>query len=179
MLLAKGAEKIVDGDIPGLNPNNVGGPFSSKKEITLKEITFSVEETLNNNCAVRVHLVLVYKKELEDKLSSMDSRQYFESFEQIIKDNPDKIKILEWQICAERRMFSWKKKDESAFAPPKKAFIFVSYSNMNGSANSNNNNNVTHGGKEHRAVIPVNCEKIKIMLEKEDFKLERVKEENN
>ncbi len=165
----------------GASPASIGGILSSKKEITLEEIVFSVEENLNDNAAVRVHLVLVYTKELKDKLSSLTSRQYFEDFKQLIKDNPDKIKILEWQICAERRTFSWKKSGESAFAPPKSAFIFVSYNTIGNSAGNfsghGNSNGVTHGGNEHRAVVPINCRKIKIMLEKEDFKLKRIKDE--
>ena len=177
ILLAPSVISAISGKGEGdLSPTNFGNMLSSKKQITLEEIVFSVEEDLNNRGAVRVHLVLVYTKELKERFTSLDSRKYFEDFEQIIKDNPDKIKILEWKICAERRTFSWKKSDESAFAPPKAAFVFVSYNTL-GNSNYTNNSNYTYGGNEHRAVVPINCKKIKIILEREDFKLKRVKDD--
>ena len=128
-----------------------------KKEINLEEITFSVDEDMNRNAAVRVHLVLIYKNTLKDEISKWTSREYFHNAEQLKKDNLDNVKILEWQLKAEKQVFDWKKKSESQFKAPKFALIFVEYTSEG----------------EHRATVPFNCKKMKLIFSREDFKLER------
>ena len=154
--------KLLDkGEEGGANASGEGSLLEKKPEINLEQITFSVDDDMNNRGAVRLHLVLVYKDNLKEELQKWTSREYFHQAEQLKKDNPDNIKILQWELKAEKQLFDWKKKEsESDFKPPKFALVFVEYS----------------GEGIHRATVPVNCKKMKLMLQRDDFKLERVKE---
>ena len=152
---------IKDDDDGGANSSGDDELLAPKKKINLEQITFSIDSDMNYNGAVRVHLVLVYKDSLKEELQKWTAREYFHQVKQLKKDNPDNLKILEWELKAEKQLFDWKKKEESDFKPPKFALVFVEYI----------------GEGVHRATVPINCKKMKLILQRDDFKLERVKKE--
>jgi hypothetical protein len=131
--------------------------FASKGGLALEEVMLSVEENMNNRSAVKLHIVIVYEKELETELMKMSAEEYFRHIKQLIKDHPDKMKIFEWELVAKKRITSWKKLDyPTDNMTPLAGIIFAKY----------------YGPGDHRERIPATCEKIKIIFESDNFRLE-------
>lgn len=134
-----------------------GGLFASNNGISLEEIMFSVEEDMNDRGAVKVHVVIVYNKELAEELSKMSANHYFQCIDQLIKDHPDRIKIFEWELVAKKRIFPWKEiKYPRDHMDPLYGFIFAKYS----------------GSGEYRAKIPPSYKKVKVTFEKKNFRID-------
>lgn len=128
--------------------------LSPKGELNLEKISFTINEHMNNDSAVKVHLVIPYDKGLSDTLSELTAKEYFNRYKQLVKDYPDKIKILEWQFPAEKKKTG--KIDveyESSFLTPSKSYIFANYQN--------------HG--DHRLAIPKTATELEIRLDQNDF----------
>jgi hypothetical protein len=134
-----------------------GEMFASKGGLALEEVMLSVDENMNNRGAVKLHIVIVYEKELVTELMKMSAEEYFRHIKQLIKDHPDKMKIFEWELVAKKRIMPWKKLDYPADdMTPLAGIIFAKY----------------HDSGEHRERIPANCEKIKIIFESDNFRIE-------
>ncbi|MDR2724370.1 MAG: hypothetical protein LBB25_04200, partial [Holosporaceae bacterium] len=68
---ASSVKMLDDKDFLGL-----GSVFSPKEKINIEEVMFCIEENMNNNGAVKVHLVIIYdEKELVEELSKMTARE--------------------------------------------------------------------------------------------------------
>jgi hypothetical protein len=131
--------------------------FASKGGLALEEVMLSVEENMNNRGAVKLHIAIVYEKELVIELMKMSAEEYFRHIKQLIKDHPDKMKIFEWELVAKKRITSWKKLDyPTDDMTPLAGIIFAKY----------------HGPGVHRERIPASCEKIKIIFESDNFRVE-------
>lgn len=129
--------------------------FSPKGGLVLEKIAFSVEDHLNDDRPVRLHLIVFYDEALETIFLSISAREYFNRYKQIAKDYPNKIKIFEWQIPAEKRNTDKIKVEyESNMMSPAGGFIFVSYD----------------GPGDHRMRIPASEKEIEISLGQNDFK---------
>jgi hypothetical protein len=136
----------------------LGEILSAKSGVSLEEVAISVEEDMNNSGALKVHVVIVYEESLAEELRKMSSRTYFRMVDQLVKDYPDKMKILEWELVAKKRLIpATKVKYPSDHMTPLAAFVFADYSSPG----------------EHRARIPNYCEKVKIILNKEDLDMQR------
>ncbi|MDR2645963.1 MAG: hypothetical protein LBC04_02190 [Holosporaceae bacterium] len=134
-----------------------GEIFSSKGGLALEEVMLSVEENMNNNGAVKMHIVIVYEKELLEELMKMSAEEYFRHIKQLTKDHPDKMKIFEWELVAKKRIMPWKKLDYPADnMTPLAGIIFAKY----------------HGTEVYRERISADCEKIKITFESDNFHVE-------
>jgi hypothetical protein len=131
--------------------------FSPKGGIALEEVMLSVEEDMNNRGAVKLHIAIVYEKELMEELKKMSAEEYFRQVTQLVKDHPDKVKIYEWELVAKKRISPWLKIDyPTDHMQPLAGYVFAKYS----------------GSGEHREKIPSSAEKIKIICEKNNFHIE-------
>ncbi|MDR2158046.1 MAG: hypothetical protein LBO02_01875 [Holosporaceae bacterium] len=136
--------------------SKIGDFFSAKGGLILEEIMLSVEEDMNDRGAIKVHLAIVYEKELVGELMKMSAHHYFSSVDQLIKDYPDKIKIFEWELVAKKRIIPWAKVEYPIdHMIPLAGYIFAKYS----------------GSGEHRARIPPTYKKVKVIFEKKSFRV--------
>jgi hypothetical protein len=88
---ASSVKTLDDKDFFGL-----GGIFSSKEKVNIEQVMISIEENMNNNGAVKLHLVIIYgEQELVSELTKMSAREYFRSIKQLKKDHPDKMKMVQ------------------------------------------------------------------------------------
>ncbi|MDR1361836.1 MAG: hypothetical protein LBJ16_01305 [Holosporaceae bacterium] len=150
---ASSLKSLDDKDFLGM-----GGVFASKEKVNLKTIVFDVEENMNHNGAVKLDLIIVYTQELVNKLSEMSSREYFRRKRQLKRDHPDKIKIYQWGIEAEKSLSKpIKIKHDTNALTPLAAFIFADFSSTG----------------EHRHLVPEALENIKLVLKENDFELEQ------
>ncbi|MDR3180112.1 MAG: hypothetical protein LBT70_04425 [Holosporaceae bacterium] len=155
---ASSVKALDDKDFFGL-----GSAFSSKEKVNIEAVMFCIEENMNNNGAVKVHLVIVYdEKELVGEFSKMTAREYFRSIKQLKKDHPDKMKIFKWEFKAEKKMSPWVPiKHNTSELTPLKGFVFASYDSIG----------------EHRAIIPSFCKKMKITMKEKEFEIEQADDE--
>lgn len=138
---------------------NVGGVFSSKGSVVLEQVMFVVEDDMNEKGAVKMHLVIVYEKELLGELKKMSSSTYFSTVKQMSKDHPDKMKVFEWTFVAKKRITKWiDVPHDSSFLTPLGGFVFAKYTSPG----------------DHRASIPESCKKMKVLMQKKEFKLVQV-----
>jgi hypothetical protein len=135
----------------------LGNILSPKRKVAIEEVMLEVEENMNNNAAVKVHIVIIYDPELVRELMKLSSYQYFRDIEQLVKDYPDKIKIYEWELVAKKRLIPWAKLEyPDEHMEPLAGFIFAGYS----------------GNRQYRAKIPPTFKKVKIILKKDDFSVD-------
>jgi hypothetical protein len=139
------------------------GMFSAKGGLSLEEVMLSVKENMNNNGAVRAHLVVVYDVELIGELMKKSSEQYFRNVDQMVKDYPDKVKIFEWELVAKEQDIPWAKIEyPDKHMTPLAGFVFAKYS----------------GSGEHRARIPPTYKKVKITFKKDKFEIDYEDKDN-
>jgi type VI secretion system protein len=149
--------------LKGKNSFNIGDFLSPKGEVVLEEVMFSIEDNMNDSGAVKVHLVIAYESELVSELKKMSSQTYFSSVEQLVKDHPEKIKVFEWKLTAKKRVTSWIPiPHDTSFLTPLGGFVFANYSSPG----------------DHRSAVPKTCKKMKIAMEKKDFKLSSMNDED-
>jgi hypothetical protein len=154
---ASSLKSLDDKDFMGL-----GGIFSSKEKVNLESIVFDVEEGMNNNGAIKLDLVIVYTQELVNKLSEMSAQEFFRRKKQLKRDHPDKIKIFQWGIPAEKALSKEIKiKHNTSELTPMAAYVFANYNSAG----------------EHRHAVPDALKKIKIVLKRDDFDLEQSDED--
>jgi hypothetical protein len=134
--------------------------FAPKSGLSLEKVAISVEENMNDNGALKLHLVIVYDRVLVEELRKMSSGEYFRTVDQLLKDHPDKMKIFEWELVAKKRLIPFSDIEyPTDHMTPIAGYVFAKYSSPG----------------EHRATIPTYSEKIKISLEKEDFTISQEK----
>jgi len=140
----------------------IKGFFSPRGGIALEKVMISVEEDMNDHGAVKAHLVIVYDPELITEFRKMTAREYFRDIKQLVKDHPDKLKIFEWELVAKKRVIPWVDiKYPADHMVPLAGYVFAEYS----------------GSGEHRAKIHSDGKKIKIIFEKDTFKVEVVEKD--
>lgn len=157
-------------------PSSFSDMFASDDGIKLQKATINVATDMNNGAAVKMHLVIVYSKELVSKLSTLRSDRYFEMVDQLKRDYPEQMKIFAWEIIAKEQMFPSKIEYPRDHMTPLAGFIFVSYTDNNRYGNGGLNNNMSTsiaGQTSHpyRARVPPSSEEIEIYLEKDNFKI--------
>ncbi|MDR2766460.1 MAG: hypothetical protein LBB63_03305 [Holosporaceae bacterium] len=134
----------------------LGELFAAKGSVSLEEISVSVEEGMNNSGALKVHVVIVYEEHLVEELRKMSSSMYFRMVDQLVKDYPDKMKIFEWELVAKKRLIPPTKVEyPNDHMTPLAVYAFADYSSPG----------------EHRVRIANYYEKVKITLDREDFKI--------
>ncbi|MDR2781791.1 MAG: hypothetical protein LBB21_05075 [Holosporaceae bacterium] len=137
--------------------------FAPKGGVAMKEVMLVIEENMNNNGAVKLHIIIVYDEEVDGELKKMSAYQYFRRVDQLIKDHPDKLKIFEWELVAKERIIPWVKVEyPNNHMLPIVAYVFAKYS----------------GSGEYRAKIPPSYKKVKITLKKENFHIDYEDKEN-
>lgn len=141
--------------IKGADSSGFGGIFSSKGKVALEQVMFVVDEDMNEKGAVKVHLVIVYEKELLAELKKMSASAYFSGVKQLTKDHPDKMKVFEWTFVAKKRVTKWiDVPHDTSFLTPLGGFIFANYTSPG----------------DHRASMPEACKKMKVHFQKKEFK---------
>ena len=134
--------------------------LAAKGNVDIEQIMISVNQNMNQGGAVKLHVLIVYEKELIAELEKMSSREYFRQVDQLIKDHPDKMKIFSWELVAKQRIGPWTPLEYPiGHMIPLAGFVFADYS--------------TNG--EHRAQLPIG-KKVKITLEENDFEITTVKD---
>ena len=130
--------------------------LKNSEDFSLEQIMIVTEANMNNNGAMKAHLVIVYDKELMHELSAMTAARYFDMVDQLIKDHPDRMKIYSWNLIAKDRIRPWQKIDTlKSTMSPLGGFIFSGYDNMG----------------VHRAKVP-NYEKVKVVFGRSDFSVD-------
>jgi predicted component of type VI protein secretion system len=76
-------------------------PFASKSNnplICLNKIDISLDSNANQDSAVSVDVLVVYKEELLSTIMKMTAKDYFASSMQIKRDYPDMVDIWHWEL---------------------------------------------------------------------------------
>jgi len=94
----------------GFVPSMIGGMFSSYNadDFKLKQIMFVTSDTTNRGGALKLHLVVVYEKEVWDTIRKWTSYEYFRGSKQLRNDHPNKLYIQEYQLVAKNSISPWK-----------------------------------------------------------------------
>ena len=97
----------------GFVPSMVGNLFSSydADDYKLKEVMFETSETSNRGGALKIHLVVVYEKEVWETIRKWTSYEYFRANTQLKNDHPNKLYIKEYQLVAKHSVSPWEKLD--------------------------------------------------------------------
>ncbi|MDR3155587.1 MAG: hypothetical protein LBT90_00600 [Holosporaceae bacterium] len=144
---------------------------------------FEVDQDVNNNAAIEVHIVIIYEEKSQDNkiglthsLKNTDSTKYFSKdfVDQLKKDNPNRLVIYKFTFAAEARITNWEEvKYENDHMVPVCGLVFANYScGSNAGGNSQNNSGSTSNSANcYRAEIPSECKKMKIILHKSNFTL--------
>jgi hypothetical protein len=112
--------------IKSSDSSSFGGIFSSKGSVALEQVMFVLDEDMNEKGATKVHLVIVYEKELLGELKKMSASAYFSAVKQLTKDHPDKMKVFEWTFVAKKRVTKWiDVPHNTSFLTPLGGFIFA------------------------------------------------------
>ncbi|MDR1551723.1 MAG: hypothetical protein LBS14_03535 [Holosporaceae bacterium] len=100
--------------------------FTSKENISLKKIVIVTKDYTNNGSAVRVYLIFVYQDFLVEELKKMSAKDTISNLEQLAKDHPDGLHVLQWELTAKNRTSP----EYSVEYPPeaKVSFVVVTYS---------------------------------------------------
>lgn len=67
-------------------------------DVNLEEVSLSMDADANENGALSIDLVLVYKKELLDALMQMSAADYYASAQQIRRDFPGMVDVWHWEL---------------------------------------------------------------------------------
>lgn len=138
---------------------DVGGIFAPKPNLSLEKVMFLVDDDMNEKGATKVHLVVVYERELLNELKKMSASSYFNSVKQLVKDHPDKMKIFQWTFVAKKRITKWIDIPyDASFLDPLGGLIFANYNSPG----------------EHRASVPKTCKTMKVKLQKKEFQIVHV-----
>jgi hypothetical protein len=186
-----------------LLPNYSLGLFDfNTSKLSLEKVMFDIDEDVNNNSAIEVHIVIVYESEksadkigLAHSLKNTNSRTYFSKdfLDQLKKDNPDRLVIYKFTFVAEARITNWIEiKYENDHMTPVCGIVFANYSCGNSGTGGNDNNNSSNNGDNnsgngdtkhsancYRAEIPSECKKMKIILHKTNFALKYREEDTD
>jgi hypothetical protein len=64
----------------------------------LKSVSFEAHKNMNSSAAVRVDLIIIYEETLAKKLQEMSATAYFDSIEQLRRDNLSNLVVYRWEI---------------------------------------------------------------------------------
>ena len=67
-------------------------------KVWLQKVYFEVDDKLNDDSPVTVHVVVAYEAKLLKTLSSYTADQYFQKLDQIKRDAGNTIDIFQWEI---------------------------------------------------------------------------------
>ncbi len=141
-----------------------GDFFVPKGGVNLEQIMLVTNKNMNRGGAVKVHVVIVYERELVSEFMKMSATQYFQRVDQLIKDYSDKMKIFAWELVAKERITPWIDiKYPVDHMVPLAAFIFADYSSAG----------------DHRIRIPPSYKKIKITFETNDLNVDYKSSDKN
>lgn len=124
--------------------------------VWLKLVKFKVAEDVNSNAPVGIHLLVIYDKDVLDKLSKMPADRYFAQADQFKKDFDGKVDFYNWEVVPGQNL-----KDQD-ISPSKNGglgvLVFARYSSPG----------------DHRASIADDKESL-ISLERLDFKVTKIR----
>ncbi len=130
--------------------------LSSADDFLLEEVMLIADENTNNHGALKVHIVILYNKEVFSELMRSSSSEYFSNIEQLVKDHPNEIKIFEWQLVAKKTISPWIRLEyPNNHMKPVGALVFANYNN----------------GGVGRSLIPKEHARIKITFGENDFNI--------
>tara|TARA_A100000171_G_C2108834_1_gene133915 strand:+ start:345 stop:1013 length:669 start_codon:yes stop_codon:yes gene_type:complete len=66
--------------------------------VFLKEVNISLDADANQDSALAIDLLMIYKKELLDTVMKMKARDYFVSALQLKRDYPEMVDIWHWEL---------------------------------------------------------------------------------
>lgn len=67
-------------------------------KVWIEKVKFKVDQDVNGNSPLAVHLLIIYDKEVLEQISKLTAERYFETETQIRSDNPEKIQFITWEI---------------------------------------------------------------------------------
>lgn len=76
-------------------------PFASKSDsplICLNKVDISLDSDANQDSAISVDILVIYKEELLKAVMKMTAKDYFASSMQIKRDYPDMVDIWHWEL---------------------------------------------------------------------------------
>ena len=95
------------------------------KNIRLKHLNIIAHEL---DGPKKVHLVIVYEKKLLNILTRQSSDAYFLAHKQLIRDYPDMVEIIRWEVMS-KRTFLLQKIRYKRSTKPVGVFVFIDYDN--------------------------------------------------
>jgi type VI secretion system protein len=67
-------------------------------KVWIEKVQFRIDDEMNDNSPVSVHLLIIYKQDVYDELSTMPSEDYFAKTAQLRRDNPNMIDFFTWDV---------------------------------------------------------------------------------
>lgn len=171
ILITGCSNAIVSGAAASVATNDVGTSFlTSVKRFFIKEETLKLKKAMvvvcksaNRNRAIRMHIVVVFDKELFKELSKKKASEYFKIYHQLAENYDDRIRIFQFPIPSREYIFRPQAINyEIPDLLPEGALVFANY--------------CTPG--DHRIKLKNDQENVKIILEKNGFKVGYIKNED-
>ncbi len=104
---------------------NGGGAFGPPSSIWIDSISITASPDANDFSAIPVDIVVIYQKELLEKLSKTPAKDYFKMSKQLLKDYPGMIEIFSWEVVPGQSLFDQPVPMKGA--APEGGFVFVNY----------------------------------------------------
>ena len=99
--------------------------LSKLQNVWLDSVTLVMDQDANNDSATSIDLVFFLKQDLMDKVAKMTAFEYYNSVEQLVKDNPKMIQIVRWELAPGQSKLD--EKIEGIEGSPLGAIVFASY----------------------------------------------------
>lgn len=74
------------------------GDDNKEPPVHLKSVTLSLDSDANQDSALAIDLLMIYKKELLDAVMKMKARDYYLSAMQLKRDYPEMLDIWHWEL---------------------------------------------------------------------------------
>lgn len=74
------------------------GDKNAEPPVCLKKVNISLDSDANQDSALAIDLLMIYKKELLDTVMQMKARDYYLSATQLKRDYPEMVDIWHWEL---------------------------------------------------------------------------------
>ncbi|HLD95637.1 MAG TPA: hypothetical protein VI959_03245 [Alphaproteobacteria bacterium] len=76
----------------------------SMARVWLQNVRFNVDDKLNNDAPVTVHVVIPYREDLLAVLLKMPASKYFQAYDQLKKDSADMLDVFSVEVVPGQRL---------------------------------------------------------------------------
>ncbi len=95
--------------------------------VWIKNVSFQVDPKANNGTPFVCHIVIPYSEDLKSRISSMDSKAYFNNIAKLEKEYKDSIEVFKFDMIPGKNQLG-KEVSLKSYAKAKGAYLFAKYS---------------------------------------------------